>query len=356
MHRESMKPFLSIDDVNVTYGSFVALHSLSLAIQPGEFFCLLGPSGSGKTTALGVIAGFTDVGRGEVTLDGEDITHVAPQKRGIGVVFQSYALFPHMTANENIGYGLKVRGEAKDKIEKRAAELLSLVHLDGKGDRYPRQMSGGEQQRVAIARALAIQPRLMLLDEPLSNLDARLREEMRVELKRIQRATGVTTILVTHDQEEAFGIADRIAILNKGRLEQVGSPDDIYWSPQSRFVARFIGQANVLEGAWNAAAGRFRIGGHQFACARSEVGDGPAILFLRPEEIRIGGEPLANAIAGEVESVAALGSTLNVRINTAVGQFLVYRLSDMNQSLRPGDKIELSWGADHGRIMARDAT
>lgn len=349
-----MQPFLSLDDVTVAYGRFVALRSLDLAIQPGEFFCILGPSGSGKTTTLGVIAGFIDVTGGTVTLDGEDITDVAPQRRRTGLVFQSYALFPHMTAEQNVGYGLKVRGEPVDKIAKRAAELLSLVKLDGKGHRYPRQMSGGEQQRVAIARALAIQPRLMLLDEPLSNLDARLREQMRIELKRIQRATGVTTVLVTHDQEEAFGIADRIAILNKGGLEQVGTPEDIYWKPQTRFVAGFIGQANVLEGQWDAAVGRIRIGERDFACTNSETTDSLAVLFLRPEEIRIGGETGANAVAGTIESVSALGSTLHIRVATPAGQFLVYRLSDMNQRLRPGDNVTVSWPSYAGRIMASD--
>lgn len=346
-----MQPFLSLDDVGVSYGAFIAIHSLSLSLSPGEFFCLLGPSGSGKTTALGVIAGFTEVSKGKVGLAGRDITNVPPQRREMGVVFQSYALFPHMTAEENIGYGLKIRGEAKERIQRRAAELLSLVHLEGKGGRYPRQMSGGEQQRVAIARALAIEPQLMLLDEPLSNLDARLREEMRTELKRIQRATGVTTLLVTHDQEEAFGIADRIAIMNKGHLEQVGTPSEIYWSPQTQFVARFIGQANIFAGVDDRARNVFQVGAHEFQCLKSESGDAPAVLFLRPEEIRIGGERQANVLPGVVESIAALGSTLNVRVDTPIGSLLVYRLNDVKQVLSPGDRVDVSWAADAGRIM-----
>lgn len=346
-----MQSFLSLENVGVSYGAFVAIHSLDLALGAGEFFCLLGPSGSGKTTALGVIAGFTDVSKGNVHLAGRDITDVPPQRREMGVVFQSYALFPHMTAEENIGYGLKIRGEKKERIQKRAAELLALVHLEGKGGRYPRQMSGGEQQRVAIARALAIEPQLMLLDEPLSNLDARLREEMRTELKRIQRATGVTTLLVTHDQEEAFGIADRIAIMNRGRLEQVGTPSEIYWSPQTQFVARFIGQANVLAGTEDRARNIFKVGAQEFYCNKSDAEGAPGVLFLRPEEIRIGGENQANTLPGVVESIAALGSTLNVRVETPVGPLLIYRLNDVNQVLRPGDQVTVSWTADAGRIM-----
>ncbi|MGH6859603.1 MAG: ABC transporter ATP-binding protein [Phyllobacterium sp.] len=349
-----MQSFLSLNSVGVSYGTFVAIHSLDLALGAGEFFCLLGPSGSGKTTALGVIAGFTDVSSGKVHLAGRDVTALPPQRREMGVVFQSYALFPHMTAEENIGYGLKIRNEPKERIRKRVAELLSLVHLEGKGGRYPRQMSGGEQQRVAIARALAIEPQLMLLDEPLSNLDARLREEMRTELKRIQRATGVTTLLVTHDQEEAFGIADRIAIMNRGRLEQVGTPDEIYWSPQTQFVARFIGQANILAGIEDRSRRLIKVGAHEIKCSKFEAGDAPSVLFLRPEEIRIGGEKQDNILSGVVDSIAALGSTLNVRVDTPVGSLLVYRLNDVNQVMRPGDRVEVSWSADAGRIMQGD--
>lgn len=351
-----MQPFLSLDTVTVSYGAFTALHDLTLNINPGEFFCLLGPSGSGKSTALGVIAGFTDVTRGTVTLDGADITHLAPQKRRMGVVFQSYALFPHMTAEQNIGYALKVRGEPKDRIAMRAAELLALVRLEGKADRFPRQMSGGEQQRVAIARSLAIEPQLMLLDEPLSNLDARLREEMRDEIRRIQRETGVTTILVTHDQEEAFGIGDRIAILNKGRLEQIGTPSEIYWSPETPFVAHFIGQANVIDGLWDAASNTFRVGAQSFRCTRAAAPNGPASLFLRPEEIMVGGTAQTNSLPGVIESVAALGSTLHIRVSTAAGRLLIYRLSEIDQPLKPGDTVQVSWAEGAGRIMRKDQT
>ena len=259
-----MTDYLTLDGIEVKYGEVVALPPVSLGIKPGEFFCLLGPSGCGKTTTLNVVAGFIRVNGGKVVLDGRDITDLPPQRRQIGVVFQSYALFPHMTAAQNIGYGLRLRRMPPDDMARRVKESLSLVRLDGKGDRYPKQLSGGEQQRVAIARALAIEPRLLLLDEPLSNLDARLREEMRNELKRIQRTTGVTTIFVTHDQEEAFGAGDRIAVLNKGIVEQVVTPAEIYKRPVSSFVAGFIGRSNRLRGAYLHAAGAMELAGGRF--------------------------------------------------------------------------------------------
>jgi putative spermidine/putrescine transport system ATP-binding protein len=348
-----MQSYLSLEDVTVAYGAVIALQSLSLDVKTGEFFCLLGPSGSGKTTALGVIAGFSPAVSGRVLLAGDDITRIAPQKRQLGIVFQSYALFPHMTAAENVGYALKVRGAPKSRIDARALELLDLVKLGAKGHRYPRQMSGGEQQRVAIARALAIEPRLMLLDEPLSNLDAKLREEMRIELRRIQRETGVTTILVTHDQEEAFGLGDRIAVMNKGQIEQVGTPEELYWDPKTHFVAGFLGQANVLNG--DLVGDAIHIGGTSFRAARIEARPGPASLFLRPEEIRLGGEPAENAITGHVDSISALGSTLHVRVETRAGMFLAYRLSELNQPIRQGSEVTLSWPVTAGRIMERAA-
>jgi putative spermidine/putrescine transport system ATP-binding protein len=351
-------PHLELDGVSVSYGQVTALHPLSLTLQPGEFFCLLGPSGCGKSTTLGAIAGFSGVSGGRVLLEGRDITATAPQRREFGIVFQNYALFPHMTAAENIGYGLKVRKTPRGEAEKRVAELLALVHLDGKGGRYPRQMSGGEQQRVAIARALAIRPRLLLLDEPLSNLDAKLREEMRNELKRIQRTTGVTTIFVTHDQEEAFGAADRIAILNHGRLEQVGTPMEIYWAPQTMFVARFIGKANFLDGSWSAETGTFTASGHSFRCVRRpDIPDGPATLLLRPEEARISQEPAErNSLPGSVTDAMLLGGVAHVRVETPVGEFLIFRLGENSQRIAMGDRMHIGWPADAGRLMpaARD--
>ena len=251
---------LSLEGVGVTYGNVRALPPLSLKINSCEFFCLLGPSGCGKTTTLNVIAGFIATDSGRVLLDGRDITRLPPQKRQIGVVFQNYALFPHMTAADNIAYGLKLQKVPSADIDRQVAGLLELVQLENKGGRYPKNLSGGEQQRVAIARALAIKPQLLLLDEPLSNLDARLRDEMRTELKRIQRLTGVTTVFVTHDQQEAFTAGDRIAVLNKGIVEQVGTPTEIYERPASHFVARFIGRSNEIRGSFNKGDGAIVVG------------------------------------------------------------------------------------------------
>lgn len=351
-----MNAYLELDRVEVSYGAVQALHPLTLSVQAGEFFCLLGPSGCGKTTTLGIVAGFTRAGGGRVLLGGQDVTMMPPQQRQMGVVFQNYALFPHMTAAQNVGYGLKLRKREAADIERRVNELLALVRLEGKGDRYPRQMSGGEQQRVAIARALAIEPRLLLLDEPLSNLDARLREEMRNELKRIQRTTGVTTIFVTHDQEEAFGAADRIAILNHGRLEQVGTPTEIYQSPRSMFVANFIGRSNALNGTLS-APGVFEVQGQRFACGRPAADSSRSwVLFLRPEELKITRNPASpNSVRGTVVEIVYVGAIVNMRVQTDIGELLAYRLGTGGEPVAAGDAVQVGWEPGAGSLLAADA-
>jgi putative spermidine/putrescine transport system ATP-binding protein len=344
--------YLSLDGIGVSYGDVVALPPLSLRINSGEFFCLLGPSGCGKTTTLNVIGGFVAVSSGRVVLNGTDITNLPPQKRQIGIVFQNYALFPHMTAAENIGYGLKLRKVPADELRRQVGEALALVRLEGKGDRYPKNLSGGEQQRVAIARALAIKPQLLLLDEPLSNLDARLREEMRAELKRIQRATGVTTVFVTHDQEEAFGAGDRIAVLNKGVVEQVGMPTEIYERPASPFVAGFIGRSNKLRGSYDRAGGAMMVDGHRFA-VQSTVGTDlkDAVLYLRPEALRLNDDGgAANVVRGTIENIVYGGSTVEYRVATPVGPLDICRLA----SERPyavGETASVSWPVSSGVVL-----
>ena len=241
-------PTLELTGVTKRFHGAAALDALTLRVEEGELMCLLGPSGCGKTTTLRIIAGFENVDAGEVHLAGADITQVPPQKRDIGIVFQSYALFPHLTARENIGFGLKMRRKPADEIDRAVREALRLVRLEGVGERLPRQLSGGQQQRVALARAIAIRPRLLLLDEPLSNLDAKLRDEMREEIKRIQRAVGITTVFVTHDQVEALALADRMAVMDRGRIMQVDTPVNVYERPAHPFVASFIGQANLMHG------------------------------------------------------------------------------------------------------------
>ena len=241
-------PELVLSHLTRRFSGHTAVDDLSLTVRDGEFVCLLGPSGCGKTTTLRIIAGFERADAGRLTLDGTDITHAPPEKRDIGLVFQSYALFPHKTVAENIGFGLKMRRRPRAEIARAVEEALALVRLDGLGGRYPRALSGGQQQRVALARALAIRPRLLLMDEPLSNLDAQLREEMRVEIRRIQQQLGITAILVTHDQSEALAMADRVAVMAHGRLQQMAEPAAIYEAPATAFVGGFIGQVNTLEG------------------------------------------------------------------------------------------------------------
>lgn len=239
---------VEVTDLVVKYGHMVVLPSLSLAVEEGEFLSLLGPSGCGKTTTLNAIAGFADIASGSVRIAGRNVTNLPPQARNLGMVFQRYALFPHMTVANNVAYGLKLRSVPKAEIEQRVNKILSTVRLEGMQARYPSQLSGGQQQRVALSRALVIEPNVLLLDEPLSNLDANLRREMQVEIKRIHQELGITSIYVTHDQEEALSMSDRIAIMNAGRIEQLGTPKEVYRRPVSSFVSRFIGEANLCTG------------------------------------------------------------------------------------------------------------
>src|SRR5437867_12712263 len=239
---------VDIQHVSKRYGAFAALDDVTIAFHDGEFCGLLGPSGSGKTTLLRSIAGFIAPDQGSILFDGEPVESVPVHRRAIGMVFQSYALFPHLTIEENIGFGLDVRSVPREDIRKRVAEMLSLVRLSGLAARYPKQLSGGQQQRVALARALITRPKVLLLDEPLGALDKHLREEMQVELRRIQREVGITTIFVTHDQEEAMTLSDRIAIMNQGHIVQLGAPLEVYEQPNNRFAAGFLGVANFLEG------------------------------------------------------------------------------------------------------------
>ena len=243
--------------IGLAYGTNQVLKDITLKIEPGEFFALLGPSGSGKSTLLRLIAGFNQHNRGQLLVDGRDITGVPPHARNIGMVFQSYALWPHLTVYDNVAFGLVERRRPKDEIRRRVGEALELVGLTEFAQRRPNQLSGGQQQRVALARTIVIEPQVLLLDEPLSNLDKKLREQMRVELLRLQRQLGITTIFVTHDQEEAMTTADRMAVLDQGRLQQVGAPRELFDAPVNRFVAEFVGSTNLFTGRYDAVAGTF---------------------------------------------------------------------------------------------------
>ncbi|MEU7739989.1 ABC transporter ATP-binding protein [Nonomuraea sp. NPDC049158] len=296
-----------------------------LSIRKGEFLSILGPSGCGKTTLLNCVAGFVQPTAGRIVIDGADVTDRPPYRRGLGMVFQSYALFPHMTVAGNVAYGLRIRRLDRAEREERVREALRLVGLEGYADRRPRQLSGGQQQRVALARALAIRPAVLLLDEPLSNLDAKLRREMRVELRAIQRRIGTTMVFVTHDQEEALALSDRIAVMNGGRIEQLGTPDEVYRRPATRFVAQFIGAANVLEGT--VADGRLDVDGILLDAGPLPVRQaGRAVVAIRPERIRLGAD--GQGVPGTVGYRAFAGDAWHVEVRLANGRTLSVQVAD----------------------------
>ncbi|MBC8791289.1 MAG: polyamine ABC transporter ATP-binding protein [Tagaea sp. CACIAM 22H2] len=306
-------PGVEIDRVSFGYGSTKILDDVSLRVEKGEFFAFLGPSGSGKTTLLRLVAGFGVPNAGAVRVNGRDVTDVPPWKRNVGMVFQSYALWPHMTVAKNVAFGLERRNVSKAEIGKRVAAALDLVGLGAYGERRPAQLSGGQQQRVAVARTLVIEPDVLLLDEPLSNLDAKLRVEMRQEIRELQRKLGLTTIYVTHDQEEANAIADRIAVLDGGRIQQLGAPMDLYDRPANRFVAAFLGTANLIEGDL-AADGSFRADG--FALAGLAVSKpGKACVSFRPHDVTLSAE--GRNLTGTIQHREFLGG--NIRYVVTVG-------------------------------------
>jgi putative spermidine/putrescine transport system ATP-binding protein len=313
------------------YGEETVVNAIAVSIAPGEFFSLLGPSGSGKTTTLLMVAGFVRPDDGAVLLDGEDIAGMPPQKRGFGMVFQNYAIFPHLNVFENIAFPLRARRWAKEAIGERVSWALELVRLGRFGDRDARQLSGGQQQRVALARAIVFHPPVVLMDEPLGALDKNLRFEMQVEIKEIQQRLGMTVLYVTHDQEEAMSMSDRIAIMDDGRIYQVGSPGEVYERPANPFVGRFLGEANLIEGTVMGDAGevvRLRLpSGQELRAPRSDdCSTGRAMLFIRPERVEIApgtggaGDPMANTLAGRVRRCSFLGNILRyaVELNGAL--------------------------------------
>ena len=335
-------------DVTKRYGTLVANDRLSLAIRRGELMTLLGPSGCGKTTALRCLTGTNHPDDGRIFLDGKDVTDVPTHQRELGMVFQNFALFPHMTVADNVGFPLMIRNLPKEERAKRAIEALRLVRLEGYVGHYPRQLSGGQQQRVGLARALVYHPKVLLLDEPLSNLDAKLREEMRFEIKEVVTRLGITAMYVTHDQGEALALSDRVAIMNRGRLEQLGTPEEIYESPRSRFVAEFIGLSNFLEGKVQAVRGPEMVvtaNGLQVSTpALAGVGQGQKVLlFLRPNEIEIlppQTPPETNLFEARVEKATYLGDTMDYRLR--LGQDAELRVqSDARHRYQNGDAVRL---------------
>lgn len=315
--------FLELTHIRKAFPGTVAVEDFNLSVSPGEFISFLGPSGCGKTTTLRMIAGFELPTSGQITISGNDLTYLPPNKRNVGMVFQSYALFPNMTAAENIGYGLKVAGKSKPEINQRVQEMLTLIHMEELGGRYSIRLSGGQQQRVALARALAFHPQVLLLDEPLSALDAKIRVELRQEIRRIQQQLGITTIYVTHDQEEALSLSDRIVVMSQGKVEQVGTPSEIYNFPATEFVAKFVGQINLLPvEVVDAQKGVVRLGGQVIQAGRFGHLNGNSIrLAVRPEELNPGAVQGANNLNGKVESITYLGSI--VRISLEVDGHLI---------------------------------
>jgi putative spermidine/putrescine transport system ATP-binding protein len=343
---------LDIDRLVKRYGDFFAVKDVSLSVADGEFLVLLGPSGCGKTTTLRMVAGFIEPTAGEVKLGGSNVTVLPPWKRNAGMVFQSYALFPHLTVAQNVAFGLEMRKLPKAEVDKRVEEALALVRLAGFGARLPRQLSGGQQQRVALARALAIRPDVLLLDEPLSNLDAKLRQEVRVEIRELQKQLGLTTVMVTHDQEEALTMADRLVVMNEGTVHQVGTQRDLYERPADRFVAGFVGRTTFLAGT--VANGRFRTdGGLDLAIV--DAAAGKAALSLRPERLEIGPDPLAgldNDLPGTVEFVSYLGAQIDIHVRLSSADRLVVQIANRG-SFAPevGQQVHVGWQASAGQVF-----
>jgi putative spermidine/putrescine transport system ATP-binding protein len=313
---------LELKGLEKAYGAARAVAGVSIAVSKGELVALLGPSGCGKTTTLRMVAGFIAPDTGSIHLGGLDITHLPPHRRDTGMVFQSYALFPHLSVAENIAFGLKRRGMAKSEIETQIARMVTLLKLEGLADRLPRQLSGGQQQRVAVGRALVINPAIVLLDEPFSNLDALLRESTRVELRHLQQSFGLTTLFVTHDQAEAMAISDRIAVMNQGRVEQIDAPRAIYRAPANRFVASFIGKATIFDcGAdREVMANGVRLKSNDDVLIEvPSAPAGPCAVILRPEAIRLvaGHDPGPNRLAGRVEVASYLGGVAQILVRVS---------------------------------------
>ncbi|MCZ2495132.1 ATP-binding cassette domain-containing protein [Xylophilus sp. Kf1] len=349
--------FLQLSGVTKFYGDTCAVADMNLSVEKGEFVSLLGPSGCGKTTTLQMVAGFEAVTRGRIVLDGRDITDAKPNSRGLGIVFQTYALFPHMTVRDNVSFGLEMRKCPKAERAERVRDALGLVHLEAHAAKYPRELSGGQRQRVALARALVIEPPVLLLDEPLSNLDAKLREEMQFELRQIQRKVGTTTVMVTHDQSEAMSVSDRVVVMEAGRATQIDKPYEVYEHPRTRFISTFVGKANLLEGrveGGGAASGEpqaVRVGGLSVALREPGFRPGAAVLLtVRPEKMQLvaGG---TGRLDGEVVERFFLGSQWLYRLKTPVGELTVLCANDGRSTLEEGRCTGIDWPDSGTRVL-----
>ena len=342
-----------LDEVHKVYGDTVAVRSVDLQVAPGEFVTLLGPSGCGKTTCLRMVAGFVEPTAGRIMMAGRDVTHVPPHRRDAGMVFQSYALFPHKTVAANVAFGMRVRGVSRGETDERTREALRLVQLEHLAHRYPSELSGGQKQRVALARAVVIRPQVLLLDEPLGALDLKLREELQVEIKRVQSTLGITTMFVTHDQGEALGMSDRVAVMRDGEIVQIDTPNELYERPNSEYVANFVGRTNLIEvlvtsrnsdGFYSAeAAGArgstFKVAGQRHASF--EVGE-RCLLAARPESFTIGAEQ-ENVTSAKILDIIYRGSTWNVELSGARNETFSAVVRSGSAVPRKGELVSLTW-------------
>ena len=345
----SDRPAVEFRDISISYGSFVAVRDFSLSIAKGSFVTLLGPSGCGKTTILRSIAGLVDISTGQISIGGRRVDDVPIYKRNIGLVFQSYALFPHKNIFDNVAFGLKYRNVPKAEIARKVAKVLDLVRLPGSEKKLPSQLSGGQQQRIALARAIVFEPEVLLLDEPLSALDANMREEMRTEIKKIQKATGITAIFVTHDQEEALSMSDQIVVMNAGSVKQIGTPEQVYETPASAFVADFLGKANMLPGMVSRVEGLQAIvtltAGHTVTVASPKpLAPGSAItVVVRPQKLSVGAAGAVNRLAGRVVSNAYLGGSAIYEVDIGGGKILRANTQISGPLAAEGQAVEVSF-------------
>jgi len=348
--------YLELQDLHRDFGAVKALDGIEIQLGEGEFLSLLGPSGCGKTTALRLVAGFDRPDKGRIVVDGKDVTHVAPNRRDMGMVFQAYSLFPNMTAAQNVEFGLKIRGKDRGDRRKRVYDLLELVGLGHAGGRYPHQLSGGMQQRVALARALAIEPRVLLLDEPLSALDAKVRVQLREEIRRIQLELGITTLYVTHDQEEALSVSDHVAVMYGGKIEQMGAPAEMYSAPATPFVAEFIGTMNRLEATvLDPEAGTVETGGHVLTveAARGKPRGARVLVLVRPETVDVvaANGAGANTLTGEVLTHTFLGPVTRLRISGEGTSLIADMPTARAAALPPGSKVDAALPAEGARLL-----
>jgi len=370
--REAGGPEVRLVELTKRFGDLVAVDHVSLDIRGGEFFSLLGPSGCGKTTTLRMIGGFELPSSGRIELLGRDISHDPPERRPVNMVFQSYALFPHLSVGDNVGFGLRRRKVADAEVRRRVGEALELVRLPGYERRRPDQLSGGQQQRIALARALVCEPTVLLLDEPLGALDLKLRRQLQVELKRIQLEVGITFVYVTHDQEEALALSDRIAVMHGGRVEQLGTPEELYDRPATRFVADFIGTTNLLAGtviAGGPDGGLVRLEGGERCPVIGGPGVGSAVeLAIRPEAmtltaeaamdaaaVPVGEAPPATELRGHVLQSAYLGTSVSHRVRTDGGQVLTVVVPRSAGRPSPGDRVRVAWDPSDVLVLERDS-